>query len=185
MSWLFRKCGSLDVSQTPWISTACYSDSFTFTFYGATSTDYHEKSLLTPVIHTRTLHNLVLCQPFDTTWIRERRQAFPSAYPEVCTLHVSSEWAGIAQLIAKGYGLGGRGFRVQFSVQARDFSLLRSVQAVSDAHSAFCSMGTGGSIPGVKRQGREADHLPPSIAEVKNCGTIFHYPVLLHGAVIN
>jgi hypothetical protein len=28
-------------------------------------------------------------------------------------------------------------------------------------------MGTGGSFPEVKRQGREADHSPPTIAEVK------------------
>jgi hypothetical protein len=27
------KCKSFDVSQTLWVSTACYSDSFTFTFY--------------------------------------------------------------------------------------------------------------------------------------------------------
>jgi len=29
-------------------------------------------------------------------------------------------------------------------------------------------MGTGGCFPGVKRPGREADHSPPSIAEVTN-----------------
>jgi hypothetical protein len=28
-------------------------------------------------------------------------------------------------------------------------------------------MGTGGSFQGVKRQGREADHSPPTSAEVK------------------
>jgi hypothetical protein len=28
-------------------------------------------------------------------------------------------------------------------------------------------MGTGGSFPGVKRQGREADHSPPTSAEVR------------------
>jgi hypothetical protein len=28
-------------------------------------------------------------------------------------------------------------------------------------------MGTGGSFPGVKRQGREADHSPPTSADVK------------------
>jgi hypothetical protein len=28
-------------------------------------------------------------------------------------------------------------------------------------------MGTGGSFPGVKRQGREADYLPPTSIEVK------------------
>jgi hypothetical protein len=32
MSLLSRKCGSLDVSTTLWAFTACYRDSFTFTF---------------------------------------------------------------------------------------------------------------------------------------------------------
>jgi hypothetical protein len=33
-------------------------------------------------------------------------------------------------------------------------------------------MGTGDSFRGVKRQGREADHSPPSSAEVKNGGAL-------------
>jgi hypothetical protein len=33
---------------------------------------------------------------------------------------------------------------------------------------AFCAVGTGGSFPGGKaRPGRDADHSPPSSAEVK------------------
>jgi hypothetical protein len=35
-------------------------------------------------------------------------------------------------------------------------------------HPASYPMGTGALSLGVKRQGREADHLPPSSAEVKN-----------------
>jgi hypothetical protein len=31
----------------------------------------------------------------------------------------------------------------------------------------WCPVGTGGSFPGVKRQGREGDHSPPTNAEVK------------------
>jgi hypothetical protein len=37
----------------------------------------------------------------------------------------------------------------------------------SGVHPTSCKMGTGGSFPGVKRQGREADHSPPTGAEVK------------------
>jgi hypothetical protein len=33
-------------------------------------------------------------------------------------------------------------------------------------------MDTGGSFPGVKRQGREADNSPPSSGELKNGGAI-------------
>jgi hypothetical protein len=38
----------------------------------------------------------------------------------------------------------------------------------SGDHSASCPMGTGGPFPGGKaRSGRDADHSPPSSAEVK------------------
>jgi hypothetical protein len=36
--------------------------------------------------------------------------------------------------------------------------------------------GTKGSVPGVKRQGREADHSPPSSVKVKNVGAIHPLP---------
>jgi hypothetical protein len=51
----------------------------------------------------------------------------------------------------------------------RIFSSNLCVQTVSGAHPASCTMGTGGPFPGGKaRPGREADHSPPSCAEVKN-----------------
>jgi hypothetical protein len=43
---------------------------------------------------------------------------------------------------------------------------LLQVQISSGVHPASCTMGTG-SFPGVKRPGRDADHTPPSSAEVK------------------
>jgi hypothetical protein len=67
--------------------------------------------------------------------------------------------------IATGYGLNNPG-----SILGRArFSLLHNVQTDSGAHPASYPMGIGGSFPGggVKQQGREADHSPPSIAEVK------------------
>jgi hypothetical protein len=39
--------------------------------------------------------------------------------------------------------------------------------------------------PGVKWQGREADHSPPPSAEVKNGGTIPPLPIRLSGMVLN
>jgi hypothetical protein len=48
-----------------------------------------------------------------------------------------------------------------------NFSLHHRVQNNSGAHPASYPMGTRGSFPGVKRPGREADHSPPSTAEVK------------------
>jgi hypothetical protein len=39
---------------------------------------------------------------------------------------------------------------------------------------------------GVKRAGREADHLPPSSAEVKECVELYlHSPIRLYGVVLS
>jgi hypothetical protein len=49
----------------------------------------------------------------------------------------------------------------------KKFSLLHIVQIGSGVHPTSYELGTEGSFPGVKRQGREADHSPPTSAEVK------------------
>jgi hypothetical protein len=52
---------------------------------------------------------------------------------------------------------------------AEDFSSSLCVQTGSGAHPAPRPMGTGGPFPGGKtRPWRDADHSPPSSAEVKN-----------------
>jgi hypothetical protein len=61
-----------------------------------------------------------------------------------------------------------RGSRVRLSAEAGNFSLHHRVQNGSGAHPASYAMGTGGSFPGVKRPGREANHSPPPSAEVNN-----------------
>jgi hypothetical protein len=67
------------------------------------------------------------------------------------------------------YGLNDRMNGIRFPAGAGNFFLRRHVQNGSGAHPASYPMGTGGSFPGVKRSGREADHSPPSSAEVKEC----------------
>jgi hypothetical protein len=57
--------------------------------------------------------------------------------------------------IALGYGLDDRDSRVRFPAGGGNFSLYHGVQNASGAHPASFSMG-------------EADHSPPSSAEVKN-----------------
>jgi hypothetical protein len=58
---------------------------------------------------------------------------------------------------------------VRSPVGEEDFSSILCVQTGSGAHPASCTMGTGGPFPGGKaRPGRDADHLPPSSAEVEN-----------------
>jgi hypothetical protein len=70
--------------------------------------------------------------------------------------------------IALGYGLDDRGSRVPFPAGTGNFSLHHRVQNGSGAHPASYLMGTRGGLSlGVKRSGREADHSPTSIAEVK------------------
>jgi len=64
--------------------------------------------------------------------------------------------------IALVYGLDDRGVRIQ--ARAENFSLHHRVQT---GHSASYSMGNMGSVLGVERPGREADHSPPTSAEVK------------------
>jgi hypothetical protein len=62
--------------------------------------------------------------------------------------------------IVTGYGLddqGEREFESRYGI----------VQTGSEVHPTSYKMGTRGSFPGVKRQGREADHSRRTSAEVK------------------
>jgi hypothetical protein len=70
--------------------------------------------------------------------------------------------------IALGYGLDDQGSRVRIPAGAGNFSLHHRVQNGSGAHPVSYPMGTRGFSLGVKRQGHESDHSPPSSAEVKN-----------------
>jgi hypothetical protein len=71
--------------------------------------------------------------------------------------------------IVSDYGLDNRAIGVRSPAGAEDFSSSLCVQTGSGAHSASCTMGTGGPFPGGKaRPGRDADHSPPSSAEVEN-----------------
>jgi hypothetical protein len=67
------------------------------------------------------------------------------------------------------YGLDDRAIEVRSPAGAKDFSSSLCVQTSSGAHPASCTMGTGGLFSGGKaRPGRDADHTPPSSAEVVN-----------------
>jgi hypothetical protein len=71
--------------------------------------------------------------------------------------------------IVSDYGLDDRAIGVRFPVEAKDFSFSLCVQTGSGAHPTSCTMGTGGPFSGGKaRSGRDADHSPPSSAEVVN-----------------
>jgi hypothetical protein len=73
----------------------------------------------------------------------------------------NSSWGYSSVGIATGYGL-------EFESRwGKKFSFLHIVQTGSGVHPTSYKIGTGGSFPGVKRQGREADHSLPTSAEVK------------------
>jgi hypothetical protein len=59
------------------------------------------------------------------------------------------------------------GSRVRFPAGTGNFSLHHRVQNGTGTHPASYPMGTRGFSLGLKRPGREADHTPPSSAEVK------------------
>jgi hypothetical protein len=71
--------------------------------------------------------------------------------------------------IVSDYGLDYRAIGVRSPAGTKDFSSILCVQTGSGAHPASCTMGTGGRFPwGKARPGRDADHSPPSSAEVVN-----------------
>jgi hypothetical protein len=71
---------------------------------------------------------------------------------------------------------------VLFAAGARDFSLLHNVHTDRGAHSASYTMGTGCCFQGVKRPGREADHLVPRLRMME---LYLHSPICLHGIVVS
>jgi hypothetical protein len=81
----------------------------------------------------------------------------------------SSKEPGSSGSIVSDYGLDDRAIGVRSQARAEDFSSILCVQTGSGAHPASCTMGTGDPFPGSKeRPGRDADHSPPSSAEVVN-----------------
>jgi hypothetical protein len=66
--------------------------------------------------------------------------------------------------IVSDYGLDDRAIGVRSPAGAKDFSSSLCVQTGSGAHPASCAMGTGGKA----RPRRDAEHSPPSSAEVVN-----------------
>jgi hypothetical protein len=82
-------------------------------------------------------------------------------------INISSVGRNSSGGTAQGYGLDDRSSRVRFLAGDGNFSLHHPVQNGSGAHPASYTMGTRGSFPEGKAAGLEADHSPPSSAEVK------------------
>jgi hypothetical protein len=87
--------------------------------------------------------------------------------------------------IALGYGLDDRGSRVQFTAGAGNFSLHHRLQNGSGPHPASYPTVPGALSLGVKRPGREADHSPPSGAEVQEWSYTSTLPIRFHCVVLS
>lgn len=74
---------------------------------------------------------------------------------------------------------------VRFLAGKDTFLFLPSVHGDSGTTLASYSVGTGGSSPGLKRLGRETDHLLQSIAEVKSDGSCTFTPSLCHCGMLS
>jgi hypothetical protein len=90
---------------------------------------------------------------------------------------------GSAVSIVSCYSLDDPAIDVRSSAEAKDFSSSPCVQTGSGAYSASCPVGTGGPFPGSKAwPRRDADHSPPSSAEVENEWDLYFLsPQALHG----
>jgi hypothetical protein len=77
---------------------------------------------------------------------------------------------GSSVSIVSDYGLDDQAIGVRSPAGAKDLSSILYVQTGSGAHPASCPMGTGGKA----RPGRDADHWPPSSAEVVNEYELYH-----------
>jgi hypothetical protein len=85
--------------------------------------------------------------------------------------------------MATGYRLDDLGSRVQFQMGAGNISLQHHFLNGSGANPASYPMiqqVPGVLSPGVKQPGHEADHSPPTSAEVKNVELYLHSPIHLH-----
>jgi hypothetical protein len=85
-----------------------------------------------------------------------------------CVLHFHRSRVCSGSILSD-YGLDNRAIGVRSPAGTKDFSSSLCVQTGSGAHPASCTMGTGDTFPGGKaRPGGDADHSPPSSAEVVN-----------------
>jgi hypothetical protein len=75
---------------------------------------------------------------------------------------------GSSVSIVSDYGLNDRAIGIRSLAGTNDFSSILCVQTGSEAHPASCTISTRVLSPGQSAAGADADHSPPSSAEVSN-----------------
>jgi hypothetical protein len=104
------------------------------------------------------------------------------------TIIDSEESRNSAVDIATGYGLDDQWVRIRVPVGARIFTSPCRPYRLWGPPSLLSNGYRGTLCPGVKRPGREADHSPPTSAEVKKTWhyvVYIHSPTSLHAVVLN
>jgi len=87
--------------------------------------------------------------------------------------------------VATGCGLDDRGSRVRFPAGLGIFSSSLRPDRLWNPPSLLSNGYQGALSLGVKRQGHEADHSPPSSAEVHLCVALYlHPPIRLHAVML-
>jgi hypothetical protein len=105
---------------------------------------------------------------FTTNFVFRVNTHTPSLYAfKMSKNHYWSRDSSVS--IVSGYRLDYRAIEVRSPARTEQFSSSLCDQTGSVAHLSSCTMSTGSPFPeGNARPGREADHSPPSSAEVVN-----------------
>jgi hypothetical protein len=134
---------------------------------------------------------LYLCTPYMRSCFVLRHGEYFILYPDINFFGVAS-FKEITRIGTKLHGLSQlmvRGSNSDLNTRVRlswGISLHHRVQTGSGAQPASYPMDTGGFSLGLKRLEREADHSPPSSAEVKNAWSYTSTPpIRLHGVVLS
>jgi hypothetical protein len=129
---------------------------------------YCLKYFLTKQSLTKTLRVVIeyICTEGDSNG---KNSSYGPVFTRFTGCIVGCRSRGSSVSMVSGYGMDDREIEVRSRQRQEIFFSNLCVQIGSVAHPASCTMGTGVLSPGVKaRPGRDADHSPPSSAEVVN-----------------
>jgi hypothetical protein len=144
-------------------------------FNNACSTSIPIHDFMVWCLSTRSSSRFCFRGPNTSIFSKNKHFRFPSS-------GYSSRYSGIAL----GYGLDDRGPRFRFLAGLRIFLFTTASRTALGPTQPPIQWVPEALSLGVKWPGREADHPPPSSAEVKEwVGLHLHYPIRFHGVVLS